>query len=88
MSIQHTAGAPDDDSLFVFACLPSFSCSICAPLDVPQDQIEAYAMKTKPPARGKEWVVVNKAELGMGQPTPNPCNWEPKARQHWFLICE
>lgn len=79
---QHT----DEDDAFIFAELGGFTCSICAPLAWDKERIEGFAEANRPGGPSLPWVAVNKADLGLGGETPNPCNWEPKLRQHWFLL--
>jgi phosphoglucosamine mutase len=45
-------------------------------------EIEQFAASRFP----GDWVSINKAELGMGSPTPNPCNHWPSQRTHWFMM--
>ena len=82
MSIQHDKDVPMTDQPVVFAELGGFTCSICAPNSMVKREIQAFAS-----ARFKgDWVSINKADLGMGSPTPNPCNHWPEARTHWFMM--
>lgn len=88
MSIKH-----DDhfdvhpDEAFEFANLEGLSVSICAPASWTKEQVEEMAgmddeyAETMGPLR-----CVDKSTLGLGSPTPNPCNHDPLHRKHWFLI--
>ena len=83
MTISHRENRPDLNEPFVFAELGGFTCSICAPNAMTQAEVEAYALQEFP---GGAWEAVDKSKLGLGSATPNPSNWEPKARRHWFLM--
>ena len=88
MTISHDHSAKIDGGPFVFAALGGFTCSICAPAWMTVTEVEAFAGKEVGDMPEHEWHAVNKAELGMGSPTPNPCNQAPNRRLHWFLLCE
>lgn len=80
--IIHDAPAHEGDDPVVFAALGGFTCSICAPSKMTKVEIEDFAA-TQFPGR---WQSINKAELGMGSPTPNPCNQAPDRRMHHFMM--
>ena len=74
---------------FMFARLIGISCSICAPKDMPQAEVEAIALTFAEPD-GDRWIAVDKSKppISIGGPTPNPCNQDPAGRLHWFLLSE
>lgn len=82
-------GAAGDDVFFIFGDWPEFV-SVCAPRASTKAEVEAFA-DTKFPDRAP-FESIDKAEFGksvgvhMGGKTPNPCNWEPADRTHWFLM--
>lgn len=84
--IQHQEPPPHGGP-FVFAELVGFTCSICAPADMAQGEIEAFATRTVRPEFGP-WRAVDKSQPPISIPgkTPNPCNHDP-TRLHWFLVC-
>lgn len=69
----------------IFNKLGGFTCSICAPLAMTQAEVEAFATRELGEPRGG-WKAVDKSKIGIGTPTPNPCNQESAERQHWFLL--
>jgi len=73
------------DPPFVFAHLPAVSCSVCAPRGTTRAEVEAFALEQHP-LRYMTWHAVDKSLLGIGSPTPNPCNEHQFARIHWFLL--
>lgn len=80
---------PDDPTLggaVVFASLMGFTCSICAPRLMGQEEVEAAAMILVEPKLGP-WRAVDKSlpPISIGEPTPSPCNLYGD-RQHWFLV--
>lgn len=75
------------DQPVVFAHLLGISCSVCAPASMTGAAVERFADEHGPPASKGRWLVINKATLGMGSATPNPCN-QVAGRTHWFLLSE
>lgn len=75
------------DSPVVFAELLGMSCSVCAPEAMTAPEVEAYANDLGPEPNFGKWVIVDKSKLGLGSPTPNPCN-QIDGRRHWFLLNE
>lgn len=75
------------DAPVVFAELMGVTCSICAPDAMTAAQVEAFANEHGPASQFGQWVTVDKSKLGLGQPTPNPCN-QVAGRRHWFLLNE
>lgn len=75
------------DAPVVFAQLGGMTCSICAPDAMSAADVEAFANDHGPPSNFGKWVAVDKSKLGLGQPTPNPCN-QVAGRKHWFLLNE
>lgn len=75
------------DAPVVFAELMGMSASICAPDTMTGQQVTAWANEHGPPSNFGKWVAVDKSKLGLGQPTPNPCN-QVAGRRHWFLLNE
>jgi hypothetical protein len=73
MSIIHDKLDLRAGRLFLFAQLGGISCSICAPNDVPQAEIEEFAATLAEPDGGR-WLAIDKSKMGLGEPTPNPCN--------------
>jgi len=77
-----TLTSPDEP--VIFASLLNVSCSVCAPLTMTEAEVVRFANATiRPP--GGDWQAFDKSKLGLGSPTPNPCNQE-STRQHWFLL--
>jgi hypothetical protein len=74
------------DAPVVYAELAGMTCSICAPIAMAAAEVEAFANDNVDCNFGK-WVTVNKAKLGLGAPTPNPCDCHGD-RLHWFLLSE
>jgi hypothetical protein len=74
---------------FMFARLGGISCSICAPKEMTQSEVEAIALVFAEPD-GDRWIAVDKSKppLRIGEPTPNPCTQDPAGRLHWFLLSE
>lgn len=88
MTITHeriTLNSPDDP--VIFASLYDISCSVCAPLGMSRDQIEAYANEHGPKSELGPWKVVDAFMVTRGGHTPNPCN-QVDGRMHWFLLSE
>jgi hypothetical protein len=85
MTIVHSNGEiPEGAGAFVFAELGGFTCSVCAPDDMDAAAVEAFAAaELGTPIGG--WEAVDKAAIGMGSATPNPCN-SAAGRKHWFLL--
>jgi hypothetical protein len=83
MTISH----PDIESIkpdraFIYVALGGFTCSICAPSSWTKEEVEEFAEA----GMGTDgWQAVDKATLGLGSSTPNPCNQYP-GRQHWFMV--
>jgi hypothetical protein len=73
------------DGPFVFADLMGWTCSICAPLAMCAEEVEAFATRELGEPIGG-WEAVDKSKMGLGDPTPNPCNQSPTDRRHWFLL--
>jgi len=84
--IVHDTLALREGRLFIFAQLLGISCSVCAPKDVPQAEIEEFAAALVEPDGGR-WHAIDKSKMGLGDPTPNPCN-QAEGRLHWFLLSE
>lgn len=69
-----------------FANLLGISCSVCAPEGMSAAAVEAFADADVPwRSGGGRWRVVDKATIGLGSHTPNPCN-HCAGRLHWFLL--
>lgn len=85
MTIIHESMPHDPDSpdAFLFAALLGMTCSICAPNDWTKERVEAFADERM---QREGFEAINKAELGLGSSTPNPCNHAPDKRRHWFLM--
>jgi hypothetical protein len=81
LTISHDAIPHLDDKPIVFAALGGFTCSICAPNSMIKKEIEAYAATQFPGV----WESIDKSQLKMGSPTPNPCNQDSN-RTHWFMM--
>jgi hypothetical protein len=79
---------PRHGAAVMFAAVRGLTCSICAPLTMAQEEVEAAATIMRKPALG-HWRAVDKSKppISMGAPTPNPCDVYAD-RQHWFLISE
>ena len=81
---------PDDPQLggaVMYANLVGMTCSVCAPLIMGQEEVEAAAMLLAEPRGEGPWRAIDKSQppLSMGAKTPSPCNVYPD-RQHWFLV--
>lgn len=80
----------DDNEMFVFSHPVEMFLSVCAPIAATKKEVEDFANASA--QSGAPFEAVNKLAFGnelgidMGAETPNPCNWEPKARLHWFLV--
>ena len=80
---------PDDATLggaVMFAELVGLTCSMCAPVIMGQEEVEAAAMLITSPQLGA-WRAVDKSQppISLGAKTPSPCNLY-QDRQHWFLV--
>jgi hypothetical protein len=84
MISHHKINLTSPDAPVVFASFPGFHCSVCAPDAMSEADVVAFANEAAPQAR---WKAVDKSTLGLGTPTPNPCN-QVAGRRHWFLIRE
>lgn len=91
MTINHPGPFPlleSSDEAFLFAELGPFT-SVCVPKDWTQERVEQWVGTMKPVRDLKFcWRAVDKSLLGLGSPTPNPCNHATEHRTHWFMICE
>lgn len=89
MTISHesiTLTTPD--APVIFASLHGISCSVCAPSTMTESEVAEFANQDHPwPGLDGRWVVVDKSKLGLGTPTPNPCN-QVDGRKHWFLLSD
>jgi hypothetical protein len=75
--MNHAADAVTQGA-FVFASLGGTTCSICAPLDFTQTDVEDFAeLKLGNVVGG--WHAVD-------TPSPGPCNVDAANRRHWFLL--
>lgn len=86
MTINHHILVADTDEAVVFAELFGFTCSICAPTSWTAGQVIEHAEREFPSKGEARWVAIDKSELGLGSPTPNPCNQYPEKRMHWFMM--
>ena len=84
MSIHHLDVGQEiaADEAFVFASLGNWTCSVCAPLSWSAEDVEAVIRHD---LRQDDWKAIDKSELGMGAPTPNPCRQDSR-RQHWLML--
>ena len=73
------------DAPVVFSSLLDVSCSVCAPDHMTEHEVTRFANAEGPAAHGGAWIAVDKSTLGMGTPTPNPCN-QVAGRRHWFFL--
>lgn len=88
MIIHDTITLTAPDAPVVFAELAGMTCSICAPDTMTAAEVERFANNDHgPKSNFGKWVTVDKSKLGLGQPTPNPCN-QVAGRRHWFLLNE
>jgi len=71
-----------DDAGVVFNFFLDTFCSLCAPKAWTKEIVEKRVNDAMP---SEGWEAVDKSTMGLGSPTPNPCNQYPD-RQHWFLI--
>lgn len=60
--------------------------SVCAPLDMPIEQVEADTNSAHPTGLDHGWKLSDSPEFLGGQSNPCPCEHDP-ARQHWLLSC-
>ena len=73
MTIIHDAITfPADGGAVIFAELGGFSCSVCAPRAMAQDEVEAFAKQELGEPIGG-WEAIDKSKIGLGGSTPNPC---------------
>ena len=63
-----------------------FCCSVCAPVDMPQDAVEKEVNEQNPSGTTRGWFISSDATFVTGQPMPCPCEKDP-TRQHWLLNC-
>jgi hypothetical protein len=91
MTISHPGPFPllhTSDEAFLFAELGPFA-SVCAPQSWSQHHVEQWVHIMKPVRDEKfRWRSIDKSQLGLGSPTPNPCNHAPEQRKHWFMCLE
>lgn len=71
-----------DDAGVVFSFFLDTFCSLCAPS---KWTVEVVEQKVNDAMPIDGWKAVDKSTLGLGSPTPNPCNQYPD-RKHWFMI--
>lgn len=71
-----------DDEAFIFAALGGFTISVCAPRSWSKEDVETAIRRD---SRDDGWTAVDKSTLGLGAPTPNPCNHDD-GRKHWFMM--
>jgi hypothetical protein len=76
---------PPDCGPLVYADLAGWTCSICAPLAMGAEEVEAFATRELGEPIGG-WEAVDKSLMGLGEATPGPCNQAPTDRRHWFLL--
>lgn len=81
--ISHDCMTLEPDKPFVFADLLGMTCSICAPASWLAMEVEAFAGKK---FRSSGWRSIDKSKMGLGSPTPNPCNVAGAGRLHHFLM--
>jgi hypothetical protein len=60
-------------------------CSVCAPADLVQNEVEA-AVNLQNPAGSSEGWKVSESEFAHGEPNPCVCHVDD-ARRHWLMSC-
>ena len=60
-------------------------CSVCAPKDMPVDQVELQTNAQLPTGISSRWSLHDEAFAG-GEPNPSPCNHDP-GRLHYLMSC-
>lgn len=83
MTISHPdAETIEPDRGFIFAELLGTFCSVCAPAAWTAEDVEDFTVA----GMGTDgWRAIDKSKMGLGSPTPNPCNQYPD-RKHWFMV--
>lgn len=61
------------------------SCSVCAPKDMPIEEVVKAAERSHPCGSAKGWTKSADATFAGGEPNPCPCNVFNEERQHWLL---
>lgn len=84
-TIEHTRRTDlKPGEAFIFADL-AWTCSVCAPRTMTKAEVEDFAGRELKEQPIGGWEAIDKSKMGLGDPTPNPCNHDAQ-RQHWFLI--
>jgi hypothetical protein len=62
------------------------SCSVCAPAEMPIDEVERIVNEDRPAGTMRGWRKSSDATFASGSPNPCTCNTD-EGRQHWLLDC-
>lgn len=60
--------------------------SVCAPRDLPIEQVEDDVNRQHPTGISSRWKLSEDDHFATGQTNPCPCEKDPE-RQHWLLNC-
>ncbi len=77
--------APDADGVIVYA-RGLLSCSVCAPVAMSPEDVQAEVNRLRPSGTEAGWVRPPDETFSGGEPIPCPCNELP-GRQHWLFEC-
>lgn len=61
-------------------------CSVCAPKDMPREEIVAETNSLNPTGIKHQWYISDKA-FATGETNPCPCDSEPDSRLHYLMVC-
>ena len=61
-------------------------CSVCAPADMPKDEIKAQVNKENPTGIESQWDFSEDPTFKGGEPNPAPCN-RGLGRLHYLMNC-
>jgi len=62
------------------------SCSVCAPAEMPIEEVERIVNQDRPAGTERGWRKSTDATFAGGQPMPCPCD-VMEGQQHWLLDC-
>jgi hypothetical protein len=61
--------------------------SVCAPRDMPRDEVVRLANLKYPAGTDLGWAISADATFRTGEPNPSPCDGNPETRLHYLLNC-
>lgn len=61
-------------------------CSVCAPKDMPREQVETETNLAHPTGLDHGWKIAPDKTFKDGEPNPCPCN-DTNDCQHWLMVC-